>query len=79
MLCLGGSPKMERAVLGAWSQRQALSSATFLFLLAEFMPIIVRELSFQLQPLHGASSVLPEALENGSPGKATGMFPLSLS
>lgn len=79
MLCLGGSPKMERAVVGAWSQRQALSSATFLFLLAEFMPIIVRELSFQLQPLHGASSVLPEALENGSPGKATGMFPLSLS
>lgn len=45
----------ERAVLGVWSQRQALSSATPLFLLGEFMPTAIRELSSQLQPLHGAA------------------------
>lgn len=79
LLCRGGSPELERAVLGVWSQRQELSNAIPLFPLAEFISFTVRELSLQLKPLHGTAPVLPEALENGSPGKVTGMFPLSLS
>lgn len=66
-----------RGACGVWSLRQALSSATPFSLLAGFMPIAVRQSSYQ--PCYRAAPVLEEALENGSPGKITGTFHLSLS